>query len=145
MQEKKHTDAAQHNGRGYEVSDAHVKSISGYAIGLVIVCGVSLFLMALLLNYFRAEKKSAEPPMSPLAAQREAMPPEPRLQIQPEADWNKYKAIEDSLSQTYGWISREAGVVRLPVDRALELVAQRGLPSRAEDRGSRMEDGGARP
>ncbi|NUO80154.1 hypothetical protein HUU05_08765 [candidate division KSB1 bacterium] len=131
MHESTKIDAAQHNGRGYETSDANVGGVAKFGVALAVICAIALVLMVLLLDYFRAEKKSAEPAMSPLAAQREALPPEPRLQIQPNADWEKYEASEDSVLNSYGWVSREAGVVRLPIDRALELVAQRGLPARA--------------
>lgn len=140
-----HETTKQQNGRGYETSDANVGVLAKYALGLAVTCGVALVVVVLLLDYFRAEKKGAEPALSPLAAQREALPPEPRLQIQPDADWEKYKAAEDSLEQTYGWVSREAGVVRLPIDRALELVALRGLPARGADRGSKIENGESRP
>jgi hypothetical protein len=130
MHESTKTDAAQRNGRGFETSDANVGAVAKFGVGLAIVCGVALVLMLVMLNSFRAEKKSAEPALSPLAAQREALPPEPRLQIQPNADWEKYQATEDSVLNSYGWVSREAGVVRLPIARALELVAERGLPAR---------------
>lgn len=133
------------NGRGYETSDANVGVLAKYALGLAGTCGIALVVVVLLLDHFRAEKKSAEPALSPMAAQREALPPEPRLQVEPNADWLKYKAEEDSLLQSYGWVSREAGVVRLPIARALELVAERGLPVRTENRGSKIEDGGSRP
>lgn len=139
-----HETTKQQNGRGYETSDANVGVLAKYALGLAVTCGVALVVVVLLLDYFRAEKKGAEPALSPLAAQREALPPEPRLQIQPDADWEKYKAAEDSLEQTYGWVSREAGVVRLPIARALELTAQRGLPVRVEDRGLKIENGGSK-
>ncbi len=145
MHETTKIDAAQTNGRGYETSDANVGAVAKFGIGLAIVCGIALVLMFVMLNSFRADKKSSEPSMSPMASQREALPPEPRLQVHPNADWQKYQAQEDSLLQSYGWISREAGVVRLPVDRALELVAERGLPARVEDRESKMEDGESRP
>ncbi len=147
MHETTKLDSAQHNGRGYETSDANVGVLAKYALGLAVTCGVALVVVVLLLDHFRAEKKSAEPALSPLAAQREAMPPEPRLQIQPDADWEKYKAAEDSLARTYGWVSREAGVVRLPIDRAMELVAQRGLPVRPKGDGREAtgDKNGARP
>ncbi len=147
MHETTKLDSAQHNGRGYEASDANAGDLAKYALGLAVICGVALVVVVLLLDYFRAEKKAAEPALSPLAAQREALPPEPRLQIQPEADWDKYQAVEDSLSQTYGWVSREAGVVRLPIDRALELIAQRGLPVRPKGDGREAtgDKDGARP
>lgn len=145
MHETSKIDATQHNGRGYETSDANVGGVAKFAIGLAVISAIALVLMVVMLNYFRAEKKAAEPALSPLAAQREALPPEPRLQIKPEADMDKYRAAEDSLLHSYGWVSREAGVVRLPIDRALELTAQRGLPARVEARGSKLEAGGSRP
>ncbi len=137
-------DAAQQNGRGYETSDANVGGVAKFAVGLAVICAIALVLMVVMLNSFRAEKKAAEPALSPLAAQREPLPPEPRLQVQPNEDWLKYQAQEDSLLQSYGWVSREAGVVRLPVDRALELMAQRGLPVRGEERKSKIENGGSK-
>ncbi len=131
MHETTPIDAAQPNSRGYETSDANAGAVAKFGLALAVICGLALILMLVMLNSFRAEKKSNEPALSPMAAQREALPPEPRLQIQPNEDWLKYKTHEDSLLHSYGWVSREAGVVRLPIDRALELVAQRGLPARA--------------
>ncbi len=33
---------------------------------------------------------------------------------------------------SYGWVDQPAGVVRIPIDRAMELLAQRGLPTRPQ-------------
>jgi hypothetical protein len=32
--------------------------------------------------------------------------------------------------QSYGWIDQQKGVVRIPIERAMELTAERGLPVR---------------
>jgi hypothetical protein len=42
------------------------------------------------------------------------------------------QAAEDSLLKSYGWIDRERGIVRIPIDRAIEILAQRGLPVRPQ-------------
>jgi hypothetical protein len=42
------------------------------------------------------------------------------------------RADEDQILGSYGWIDRERGIVRLPIDRAIALLAEKGLPERAE-------------
>jgi len=55
---------------------------------------------------------------------------EPVLQIDPVADWKAYKAQQDELLNSYGWVDKDAGVARIPIERAIELTAQQGLPHR---------------
>ncbi len=59
------------------------------------------------------------------------LPPGPRLQIAPAKDLDDVRAAEDSVLYNYGWVVRDAGVVRIPIERAIELVVQRGLPVRS--------------
>jgi len=40
------------------------------------------------------------------------------------------RATEDAILTTYGWVDREKGIVRIPIDRAIDLLATRGLPTR---------------
>jgi hypothetical protein len=58
-------------------------------------------------------------------------PPGPRLQVAPAKDLDEVRATEDSVLNSYGWVVPNAGVVRIPIDRAIELVVQRGLPVRS--------------
>ena len=37
---------------------------------------------------------------------------------------------EHEMLTTYGWMDRNAGIVRLPIERAKELILERGLPVR---------------
>ncbi len=55
---------------------------------------------------------------------------EPVLQIDPVADLNAYKAQQNDLLNNYGWVDKDAGVARIPIERAIELTAQKGLPHR---------------
>lgn len=132
------------NGRGHEESDANVSALAKYGIGLTVIFALVLVLMLMLRGFFATQTRRATPPASPLAAQRQA-PPAPLLQVTPEKDLLQVRATEDSILHTYGKVTSDASVVRLPIERAMELVAQRGLPAReskAEDRRSRIEDGG---
>ena len=38
-------------------------------------------------------------------------------------------ANERAILSSYGWIDRDLGVVRIPIDRAMDVLAERGLPS----------------
>ena len=40
------------------------------------------------------------------------------------------RATEDAILTTYGWVDRKGGIVRIPIDRAIDLLAQRGLPTK---------------
>ena len=58
------------------------------------------------------------------------MPPEPRLQTNPREDLRALRAREDAVLNSYGWVDKTAGVVRIPIDEAIKLTVQRGLPVR---------------
>ena len=47
---------------------------------------------------------------------------------------NEFRVQEEKTLHSYGWMDQQAGVVRIPIDRAMELVAQRGLPTRPQSR-----------
>jgi hypothetical protein len=67
----------------------------------------------------------------PLAAGLEKEPPAPRLQVQPFKDVYLLKQGQNERLESYGWVDKENGVVHIPIDRAMELTLQRGLPARA--------------
>jgi hypothetical protein len=67
-------------------------------------------------------------PPSPLASTRSG-PPEPRLQVNPVQDLKALRAAEDQILASYGWVSQETNVARIPIDRAMELLVERGLPA----------------
>ena len=59
------------------------------------------------------------------------MPPAPRLQTYPFDDVKAFRREEAKLLDHYSWIDKNAGTVRIPVSRAIELLAGKGLPHRA--------------
>ena len=57
----------------------------------------------------------------------------PRLQADPHGDLTEYRRAKAGLLESYGWIDRKKGIVRIPVTRAMRLLLDRGFPVRAED------------
>ena len=81
---------------------------------------------ALLLRHYAQREARRSPPASPLAARYgRQVPPEPRLQVDPEADLRELRAREEGLLDGYGWVDRQAGTVRIPIARAIDLLAER--------------------
>jgi len=126
MDESKH--AGVEPGRGYETRDTSIPTLVKFAVGLFVLLVVAMWAMRGLFNYFRVEQ-TLGPPASPFADTR-PLPPPPRLQVAPARDWRELHASEDRMLSSYGWVDRQAGVVRIPISHAMDLLAQRGLPAR---------------
>ncbi len=54
--------------------------------------------------------------------------PTPRLQPDPVADLNKFRAGEEEQLNTYGWVSQKDGVAHIPIERAIDTISSQGLP-----------------
>lgn len=67
---------------------------------------------------------------------------EPRLQLSPRADMAIYRSQQVAELNTYAWLNKDAGVVRIPIDRAIEVVAAKGLPSRPASEATEFFDQG---
>jgi hypothetical protein len=101
-----------------------------FIAGMAIFIALSAFGLAGLYRWFAASPGTPEP-VTPLIPERQE-PPSPRLQTSPVHDMGAFRATEDRVLSTYGWVDRNAGVVRIPIDRAIDIVAQRGLPARVQ-------------
>ena len=113
---------------GYEHADANVRSLYQFGASLAVLIIAVMWAMVYTYNFF-AKHESLGPPASPFENQRE-LPPQPRLQPHPAADLKRYCEIEQQQLSTYGWMDQQNGVVRVPVDRAMDIVLQKGLPAR---------------
>ena len=111
---------------GHERQDVNprVIMIAGFVLAAVLVL-VAIGAGFLLLHYARREATRSAPE-SPLAeSYGRQVPPEPRLQANPLGDLRALRAEEDGLLHGYGWVDRKAGKVRIPIERAIDLLAER--------------------
>lgn len=116
---------------GYERSDLTAKSVAIFGVALAAVIILVLVVTGWMFHYFSAQYARVDVPPSPLARTRPG-PPEPRLQVDPTKDLRAMRAEEDTRLTGYGWVDKEAGVVRMPIARAMELLVERGLPAAAK-------------
>jgi hypothetical protein len=119
---------------GHEHSDANVWLIVQFAIWLAAGALVTHGLMWGLFAWFVTDRgESARQAIEfPLAMQQERrLPAGPRLQPIPANEIFEFRQRESVELNEYGWVDRNAGTVRIPIDQAKELLLQRGLPSRA--------------
>lgn len=115
----------------HEESDVNIRGVFGFALGLLIVGGFIFFLVWVLFSFFARQASRTVMPEYPLAVQQgNRVPPEPRLQTNPRQDLSDLHAQEDSILNSYGWVDKNADVVRIPIDQAMKLAVQRGLPAR---------------
>lgn len=82
-----------------------------------------------LYRWLENRERSSERPLAPaIAANLQRTPPEPRLEPYPLLPLQRLHAEEQAVLTSYGWVDKPGGVVRIPIDRAMELLVDRGLP-----------------
>lgn len=118
-----------HNIVGHEESTVDLKPIIIFAIIMVIVTLFSFAAMGFLLDFLRLNQKRNDVPLS-LLANPNQMPPAPRLQVSPSQDLKQMRQTTNVVLNSYHWVDKDAGVVGIPVDRAIQILAEKGLPAR---------------
>jgi hypothetical protein len=120
--EREHAGAAKHEHKDIDVLG--VAMIAGF---LLLIVGVTLLCVLGMLHVWARQPaaRAAERPDS--SDQRAEFPP-PRLEFDATAEASKGRAAEEIRLNSYGWIDRKAGVAHIPVERAMQLLAARGLP-----------------
>lgn len=122
---------ANNPGAGHELSDLNPKNIALFGAALALIIGATLVASYGLFQFFYTGVTRARPLPSPLSYSREPTP-EPRLSVNPGEDLATLRAEENNVLNSYDWVDRDKGIVRIPIERAIEILAQRGLPVRAE-------------
>ncbi|MDP9055182.1 MAG: hypothetical protein M3N93_12925 [Acidobacteriota bacterium] len=128
----------------HERRDVNVFQISAFGIGLLLGCIIVVFAMWAMFNFLfsREDAKNAGNPAAAMMNERRKLPPEPRLQAEPRVEMKDLKADEDAILGSYGWVDPNKGIVRIPIDQAIDIVAQKGLPSKPSPAG--MDNDGYR-
>ncbi len=106
--------------------DISLRGILWAAAGLGALIAVTFAAMYGVFDRLMTREARLSPPASPLAADYgRTEPPAPRLQTDPVADLQALRAEERRLLDGYGWVDRAQGTVRIPIARAMELLASR--------------------
>jgi len=146
---------ATQGNRGFEHRDISVAAVMYFIIGLAIALLVSYFVVRGVYSYLTHRFEAQQPAVSPLVANVPAdtrkLPeeyktdsngadyekylqknfPQPQLETNERTELNDARLREEDILSTYDYVDRNAGTVRIPIERAMDLLVQRGLPVRA--------------
>src|SRR5262249_37186564 len=111
--------------------DISIPAVTKFGLGVAGLLIGAILLMWFVFDRFAARETRNSPKPDTMASSNPRIePPEPRLQPAPVLDLKALQAAEDLILHSYGWVDPDKGLVRIPVERAMELVAREGLPSR---------------
>jgi len=127
--------AGENTPKGHETVDANVRSVVWWGLGVFGLLASGVIISAIVFHYF-VTHQSLGPPASPFENVR-ALPPSPTLQVTPARDLRQYLDSQDAALNSYGWVDQKAGVVRIPIDHAMDLLLQKGLPFRSGAEGKK--------
>ena len=120
--------------KGYETRDVPVRPWAWFALGfagsLLIIC-LGLFVFTRLLaapgTIIGRTGHPADKGLSRF--------PQPQLQNNPSVDLHNYLQHKQDELNTYGWIDRKSGTVRIPIERAIDNFINQSAPVRPPDSG----------
>ncbi len=118
----------------HEHTDVNVRGILIFGVGLIVLAVVAHLLLWWLFDYFSArDQKQTQPRVPTVSRPQKELPPEPRLQVSPARDMNEMRASEDAILHSYGWVDQKTNTVRIPIEQAMKLIVEKGLPVRSRD------------
>jgi hypothetical protein len=115
----------------YETRDANVRSVFSFLVILGIVLVVASVASWGMFRYFSGHDANRSATDSPFADTRQ-LPLGPQLQVNPREDWLKYRDEQEKSLETYEWVNRSAGIVRVPIEKAMQLLVKKGVPVQGE-------------
>jgi hypothetical protein len=148
------TNPASHGG--FEPRDIGIAGVLYFLAGLAAACLLAYFIVGGLYSVLEKRNEAEQSPVSPLVTNAPAdtrhLPPQyktdsdgssyekylkqnfpaPQLEIDARTQLDSVRLREEQTLATYGYVDQKAGTVRIPIERAMELIAQRGLPTRPD-------------
>ena len=116
----------------HEESDINVRAIIWFvAVLTAIVLVVDLAMWGLFGVFAHMEVKN-DPYVTPLAVPAGQPLGPPGLQTTPWTDLKHFRAEQHAYLHGYGWVDEQAGVARVPIEKAKALLLKQGLPVRPE-------------
>ncbi|MEO7157692.1 MAG: hypothetical protein ABI039_09030 [Vicinamibacterales bacterium] len=121
-------------GAKYEHTDIDVSVGYKFALWLGVAMVISIGIVYGTFWFFEGQQRTADAAGQkyPLAVGQRREPPAPNLQKQPFKDVYELRLGEAAKLTSYGWIDKDGGIARIPIDRAMDVMLERGFPARSE-------------
>lgn len=112
---------------GYETRDADTTGVLGFLAVLGAVIVTACVICYGLFYYYSKYALNQPATESPFADVRQ-LPMGPQLEANPRQDWLKFREEQRKSLETLAWENQSAGTVRVPIEEAMELLVQKGVP-----------------
>ena len=121
-------------GAKYEHTDIDTSVGYKFALWLAVAMAISVVIVYGVFWFFEGQTKDADATAQkyPLAVGQEKTPPAPNLQTQPFKDVYLLRKGEAEKLESYGWVDKEGGIARIPIERAMDVMIERGYPARSD-------------
>lgn len=131
MEDLKKNDSDESLKRRHETTDANAKRVMIAGVGFLGIMVVGLLMSWAVYSVMKDRTANPGAPATTFEDPNVANPPpSPWLQASPRDTLVMVRRAEDSVLTSYGWVNKERGIARVPIDRAIEIVAAKGLPYR---------------
>jgi hypothetical protein len=110
---------------GHEQRDIRPGSVVGWGVGVFLLMVLALGAAWAFLAGVNSHLARTGPPANPMMEHAPKEPPAPRLQADPLTDLEALHARERAQLDGYAWVDRQTGTVRIPIERAMTLLAER--------------------
>jgi hypothetical protein len=128
-----------HADVSFEKADVHATTIYWYlgALAIAVVFSYVVCVFVLRATTKIAHEYDTPPPMirQEMGSAYDAMPPEPRLQgvpghgSDPQFDLREKNRRDTEANEKIGWIDQSSGIAQIPVQDAMKIIAEKGLPA----------------
>ena len=123
----------------HEERDINVRAFMWFVVGFIIFAAVTHVLLYFMFGWFRdAEDRQQKEPVTRVQIDQPLAPPEPQLQADPPTDMINMRREQEQWLHSYGWMDREGGKVRIPIDRAMQLTVRNKLIQAAAEAGGEL-------
>jgi hypothetical protein len=141
MSDELHPANTTDNG-GYERSDISARGVLYFLAGLAVFGALAYLAAVGVYSYLDKRSAAEQTPVNPLVTNApvdtrhiatdypQGSFPNPKLEEDERGQLNDIRLKEEQTLSTYDYIDKTAGTIRIPIDRAMDLIAQRGLPVR---------------
>jgi hypothetical protein len=153
------------NGHGdFERKDISVNGVVIFLVGLAAMVVISYFVVDVFYHALEKHFEAQQAPVSPLVtnAQQDTrrIPPQygedyakylkesfpaPQLETDERHQLNEVRLREEDILSTYDYVDKSAGTVRIPIDRAMDLLTQKGLPVLPQTGGATAQTAKSQP
>jgi hypothetical protein len=130
MADTKHSPAPDAHGIPVEGDGISYSGIVWFVVVLTVTTVICQVLMWGMFEVMARRTDATDVARAPLARPVGTMPPGPAVLVDEPANLRDFQATEQDALTTYGWVDENAGTVHIPIDRAKDLLLERGLPVR---------------